>query len=262
MIKLVVSDVDGTLREEGTGHEQPEVIEMVEKLEKKGIVFAFASGRSYEGIVGTFPELENVAVFISNNGACVTEKGKTIVSYEISRELVTEVVEYIRNVPDSSILVTTEKYSYTESKNEEFIQWIIEGYKTDLQCVEDVLSDIHEPILKIAMFVKGVDAATAQIDAKERFDGQLSVMGAGRHWVDFIRSDVDKGNAVKRLQEKLNVTPEETMTFGDNLNDIGLMECAGHSFAVYNARSEVKDAASGVLPEGDMAVIDKIAELL
>lgn len=262
MIKLVVSDVDGTLREEGTGHEQPEVIEMVNKLADKGIVFAFASGRSYEGIVGTFPELENVAVFISNNGACVTEKGKTIVSYEMSRELVTEVVEYIRNVSGSSILVTTERYSYTESKDEEFIQWIIEGYRTDLQCVDDVLTDIHEPILKIAMFIKGVDAATAQVEAKAKFDGRLSVMGAGRHWVDFIRDDVDKGNAVKELQKKLNISSQETMTFGDNLNDIGLMKCAVHSFAVYNSRTETKEAAAEILPEGENAVLDKLAELL
>ena len=135
MIKLIVTDVDGTLLTEGTSEPQPQITETVRSLMKKGITFAFASGRSYESILGVFPELDDEAVFISNNGACVTEKGQTIVSYAMDRETVADVVSYIRSVSGSNILVTTEKYSYTESTDKEFIDWIRYGYSIDLQCL-------------------------------------------------------------------------------------------------------------------------------
>ncbi len=261
MIKLIVTDVDGTLLTEGTSEPQPQITETVRSLIKKGITFAIASGRSYESILGVFPELENDAVFISNNGACVTEKGQTIVSYAINEETVADVVSYIRSVSGSNILVTTEKYSYSESTDKEFIDWIRNGYSIDLQCVENVLG-IDEPIVKLAMFISGVDAAVASEAAKKHFGSNISIMGAGKHWVDFIRDDVDKGNAVVKLQEKLGVTRYETMTFGDNLNDIGLMKCAEYGCAVYGARQEVKDAAHEVLPDEDYAVLNKMKEFL
>lgn len=261
MIKLIVTDVDGTLLTEGTSEPQPQITETVRCLAGKGVTFAFASGRSYESILGVFPELENEAVFISNNGACVTERGRTIVSYAIDRKTVADIVSYIRSVSGSNILVTTEKYSYTESSNREFIDWIINGYSIDLQCIENVLG-IEDPIVKLAMFLGGTDAAVASAAAKKHFGSRIGVMGAGKHWVDFIRDDVDKGNAVAKLQEKLGITRHETMTFGDNLNDIGLMQCAEYGFAVSGARQEVKDAAYGILPDEDFAVLNKMRTLI
>lgn len=59
-------------------------------------------------------------------------------------------------------------------------------------------------------------------------------------------ASVDKGNALRTLQQVFGVAKEETMAFGDNTNDIGLMQAAGLSYAVENARPEVKAAA--VLP--------------
>ncbi|MCI8306612.1 MAG: HAD family phosphatase [Lachnospiraceae bacterium] len=261
MIKLIVTDIDGTLLTEGTSEPHPQITEAVRSLIKKGITFAFASGRSYESILGVFPELEDEAVFISNNGACVTEKGQTIVSYAIDGETVADVVKYIRSVSGSNILVTTEMNSYSESTDQEFIDWIRYGYSIDLQCVDDVLA-IEEPIVKLAMFTRGIDAAVASGAAKSHFESKISVMGAGKHWVDFIRDDVDKGNAVIKLQEKLGITRYETMTFGDNLNDIGLMKCAEYGCAVFGARQEVKDAAHEVLPNEKYAVLNRMREFI
>lgn len=45
MIKLIVSDVDGTLVPEGTNHINPELFELIRRLKKEGIYFAVASGR-------------------------------------------------------------------------------------------------------------------------------------------------------------------------------------------------------------------------
>ena len=66
---------------------------------------------------------------------------------------------------------------------------------------------------------------------------------AGVQWIDTMDPAVNKGNAVKLLQESLEILPEETMAFGDQLNDIEMLKRAYYSFAVSNARPETKLAA-------------------
>ena len=54
---------------------------------------------------------------------------------------------------------------------------------------------------------------------------------------------MNKGAAVRLLQESLGISQKETMVFGDQMNDIEMLERAYYSFAVANAREEVKRAA-------------------
>lgn len=70
---------------------------------------------------------------------------------------------------------------------------------------------------------------------------------------------INKGGAVKLLQESLGITPEETMVFGDQMNDIEMMQQAYYSFAVGNARPEVKAAARF---QADVNVKDGVLKVL
>lgn len=63
-------------------------------------------------------------------------------------------------------------------------------------------------------------------------------------WIDIANANVHKGTTVEQLQRILNVTPEETMVFGDGYNDMELLVCGTYSFAVRNAVQEIKDAAN------------------
>ncbi|MBQ8188692.1 MAG: HAD hydrolase family protein, partial [Lachnospiraceae bacterium] len=65
-------------------------------------------------------------------------------------------------------------------------------------------------------------------------------------WVDFMDKSVDKGNALRTIQEALGISKEETMSFGDNNNDLGLMLAAEESYAVENAVEDVKKAAKHI----------------
>ena len=60
MIKLIVSDIDGTLVPEGNTDLNPEYLEVIKKLTEKGIVFAAASGRHASSINAVFRTMEPV----------------------------------------------------------------------------------------------------------------------------------------------------------------------------------------------------------
>jgi HAD superfamily hydrolase (TIGR01484 family) len=70
-------------------------------------------------------------------------------------------------------------------------------------------------------------------------------------WIDIAGYGVHKGSTVQKLQEILNVSPEETMAFGDGYNDLELLAQAEYSFAMRNAFEEVKHAARFVTGTND-----------
>ena len=87
----------------------------------------------------------------------------------------------------------------------------------------------------------------------------MKITISGDMWMDCMKTGVNKGAAVKLLQDSLSIKPEETMTFGDQLNDIEMLKQAYYSFAVANARPEVKEAARF---ETDSNVQDGVLKIL
>ena len=57
---------------------------------------------------------------------------------------------------------------------------------------------------------------------------------------------MDKGNALQTVQKKLGISREETMAFGDNNNDIGMILAAGESYGVENGVKELKEKAKHI----------------
>ena len=111
--------------------------------------------------------------------------------------------------------------------------------------MKDVTKEPVE-IQKLAIYRKaGIAAIGDAVEA--RWKDTFRVFQAGECWIDFVDLAADKGNALKKLQEILGITKEETMAFGDNFNDIGMFQQAGESYAVANAAEEVKKACSAFL---------------
>jgi hydroxymethylpyrimidine pyrophosphatase-like HAD family hydrolase len=107
------------------------------------------------------------------------------------------------------------------------------------------------------------DASQAAASIRERLAGRANVMAAGARWVDVVSNEADKGTALARLQSLLGISREETAAFGDNGNDIGMLKLAGHSYAVANARQEVKEEATCVIgPMREDAVLQVIRSWL
>lgn len=241
MIKLVATDVDGTLVEEGTPHLNPRLLDVILELKEKGVLFVAASGRQYASMYRMFEPVADQMIFVAENGGYVVCRGKQMECRTLDRKLFLDVVDFTRDQKDCFILVNAPLQAYTESKDQGFIEMIRKGYQGELEPVEDV-TVLDAPIVKTAIYCPE-DAASMAARVRERFGDRANVMAAGKHWVDIVGLDVDKGLALARIQELMKIKKEETMAFGDNHNDIGMLLNAGESYAVANAREEVKQAA-------------------
>ena len=134
-----------------------------------------------------------------------------------------------------------------ESENKEFLDLITYGYHNTFRRVKDVLAEEDE-IIKIAVYRKGSIRQLGESLLIPAWRERVKVCMAGDEWVDFMDLSVDKGNALKILENYLGIRPEQVMAFGDNNNDIGMMLAAGKSYAVDTAVPEVKQAAGNVCP--------------
>lgn len=261
MIKLIASDVDGTLLPEGTADLNPELYDVILKLKEKGIVFAAASGRQANSVKTVFAPVEQEMYFITNNGGYVTYRDEVLACRAFDGKTIEEILAYVRSLENTFYLVTSPDGDYTDCQDKEMLEWLREGYRIHIDQIGDVMEKA-DCLVKISAFLKDKDAAKEAVPAKTFFEGKAMVTAAGDHWVDFTAPGSEKGNALKELQERLHVTAEETMAFGDNNNDIGMLKNAGESYAVSEAREEVKAVCKYILPDTNKNSVLKILKTL
>lgn len=262
MIKLIASDLDGTLLPEGTPDIDPKIYEVIRRLQDAGVTFVAASGRNYESVMSIFGSMEKELTVISDNGGYLARGGVEMECYSFPRDLLEEVVTLVRSIPDVWIMASAARGTYTDMNEPKFVRWIREGYKMDMQVVDDLLS-VSEPLIKVAIYTCVKDAAEVAEPLRQQLGDRVSIAVAGERWVDIMMPGISKGRALAKLQQSLGITREETAVFGDNGNDIPMLRQAAESYAVANARDEVKKAAKYVL--GDVsqgAVLAQLEQML
>lgn len=258
MIKLIVSDIDGTLVRDGENQINKELFDVIMRLKKeKQIHFAAASGRQAASIEYTFAPIGKEIFYIAENGAYLGCLGRNLFLYPMERTDALELIADIRKNPNLDLVISGASHAYMETKNQEFIDWVRDGYHFDVVQVEDV-TKVDDSIIKVAAYKKS-DIQTEANAFWEKYSDRMKITISGDMWMDCMALGVNKGNAVKTIQESLDIRPEETMAFGDQLNDLEMLDQAYYSFAVANAREEVRRAARF---QADSNVNDGVLKIL
>ncbi|MDF2594434.1 MAG: family phosphatase [Clostridia bacterium] len=259
MIKLIVSDMDGTLLN-NKGELSPEFFEVFKELKKRGIVFAVASGRQYFTLHQTFKAIAEDIIFIAENGTYGLYKGQEIAHNPLEESLVKALIQKGRLIKDTDIVVCTKTGAYIENNTPRLIDEVKKYYvKHDI--VEDLMQ-VKGDVLKVTLCdFKGAEVNSHPhfIDLKET----LQICIAGERWLDMMAKGINKGTVIKQIQKTFDIKYEETMVFGDYLNDYEMMENAYYSYAMENAHPELKKAARFRAQSNEAnGVIEKIKEML
>lgn len=250
MIKLIATDIDGTLISEGTDKINPELYDIVRELKTYGVVFAAASGREYDSIYRVFEPIKDDMIFVAQNGAFVMCRGVEISRKPIRRSVAEELIGVLRQRDDCQFQASAPEGIYLDYRDEYYLNVLTKGYKNNITFVDDV-TKVDTDYVKISIFQK--DGITEQMKRDmlvPRWQDRLQVVVSGTNWIDFMNPEVDKGNAVATIQKVLNIGVDETMAFGDNNNDIGMLRRAKYSYAVANASDNLKEVANYVAKAG------------
>lgn len=261
MIRLIVSDIDGTLVPEGSTSLNPEYMEVIRALTDCGVQFAAASGRQASSINAVFHEIRDRIFYLADNGAYIQKYGMTANEVRMNPEDVTELIRDARKVPGCSVLLSTKDGFYTDEKNPEFHHLVFVEYAGTGGVVENVES-CADSCVKLSLYCW--NGSKAVFDSLyEKWEDKLAVNISGAQWVDFNDPASTKGNAVGWLQKELGITPEETVVFGDNFNDISMLKRAKRSYASVLSHPDVKkEAAYEVASYEEDGVLQVLKELL
>ena len=96
MIRLIASDVDGTLIKDSTPDLYPEMVRAIRELKKRGILFCAASGRQYESLRNVFREVADDIAYIAENGALICYRNEIISVTPMKREHITGIMKMLR----------------------------------------------------------------------------------------------------------------------------------------------------------------------
>ena len=118
------------------------------------------------------------------------------------------------------------------------------GY--DIQAVGDLTKNVPDEIVKISLYHHNMVEQLTDPWFRPRWENRVRLNVAGIQWLDCVPVSSGKGTAVEFIQQALSIGREETMAFGDNQNDMDMLNCARTSFAVANAREELKKMATGI----------------
>lgn len=258
-VKLVVTDMDGTLLN-SQGEVSDRFYSLFEQLKANNIHFVAASGRQYYSIIKKLSPIVEDITIVAENGGIARQGAKELLVTHMDNQSILKLITLLRTIKDSYIVLCGKKSSYIETKNEAFIALFNEYYAT-YEKVEDLTKVSDDDFIKIAVY-HFESSESAIYPSVKHLEDKLQVKVSGQNWLDISHPNANKGYALQLLQNKLGLTPSQTMVFGDYNNDLEMLGLADFSFAMDNAHPNVKKVANYTTKSNDENGVEHILEQL
>ena len=242
MIKIIFSDMDGTLLT-SEGKLPDGFDEMISKLKSRGVIFSPASGRQYFSLLESFPQYKDDFIFLADGGTLVVRNGKQMFSQPMKKEIALEILKESAQIENIMRVYCGIHNAYIQDFQD------VPEYRTQLAKyytrtgIVKSWEEIDDVLIKMAFFDGTKNAETKIYPKLEKFNGEVQVLLSSNEWVDVMMPHVDKGSAVRKIQQMLGIKPEECAAFGDYLNDCEMLQSVGYGFAMSNAHPDLKKFA-------------------
>lgn len=255
-IKMIVSDLDGTMIDETHRIPAPNV-EAVKEALAAGIIVTFATGRMYNSAKPYAEELGITAPLITYNGAVVkTVDGKLIGDSYMDSAVVKEVLKYCFDKNIYVQLYSEGEFYYVEKTEKARIYEKAAGIKGHTAGREGMFARTENVEKLLIVGATSEIADDIVVDLNIRFSGLLAAMKSTDVYIEIIKPSVSKAGAMLMLAERYGIAVDEIMALGDSFNDISMLKAAGCSVAMGDAEDIVKETAryvTGNCADGGLA---------
>ena len=269
MYKLVAIDLDGTmLNSYGIVTEYTKKV--IKETIEKGTDVIIASGRPIDSIQTIAKEIGSNKYFIAGNGAMVYDIEKDQVIYEkyMSKQKILEIIKLCEensisyNVyTDKTILATSLKYNVLYYHKENLKKE--ENKKTNINIISDMYEYIknneEEKFLKITVCddnksifnsvirklkkIENIDVLDVSHMSRKIIKQGTQDIPIEYYYTEISRKNVDKWYALEYLINEINISKDEVIAIGDNINDKKMIETAGMGIVMQGSTPVVTDIA-------------------
>lgn len=256
---LYVTDLDGTLLNK---HDEinPESIEIINGLVKKGMLFTYATARSLVSASVVTQGLSTDIPVIVYNGAFIIHPstGEILSKESFTIEEMKQVIEVLERFDISPLVYSwvegVEKVSWIVSKENEGIKRYLSLRKGDKR-LRPILT--KEELYQGDMFYFTCIGEQEELQAvydifskDERFRCTIQQeLYRPEYWCEIMPPKATKAEAIWKLKKIWNC--DRVVSFGDAINDIPMFEISDESYAVENAVDELKEIATGVIESNE-----------
>lgn len=243
MIKLVASDMDGTLLDEGS-RVPSETFDLIRGLACEGIRFCAASGRRFDTLQEFFAPVADSIDYVASNGAQVVVGGVLVDREVFSHAALRRLLFVTRRFDCLHLVVFDRVNSYlfddASSYRAEFDKDLPNSIRVDEMPPADV------SIVKASLFCDREPMDMAYVLSRE-FEGDFVFAPSGSNWIDVMQRGVSKATGIEQVMLAHGVGADEVMAFGDSMNDYEILRMVGESRAMGNARYAVKAISKKVI---------------
>ena len=245
MIKLVVSDIDGTLVDQSEELREP-AFRMVSWLRERGVLFTLATGR-VQGMAEKYAEKLGIAVpYVASNGASLILNGKAIRRDTVPLRPLEEMI-LRADALGLSVIYSPDGYERVQRVTP-FILGQQRAFSRYFHVEPLTRQDFATGQIEKLCLMD--DDRTGRIEEIARMaavlPGAYGFTRYGDRAVEIVRGGATKASGVRELARLLGVSLSEVLTAGDDENDLEMLSEAGVGVTVQNALPKVKARASYV----------------
>lgn len=271
-IKIIATDVDGTLVADDHLTIPPINIKSLKMAKESDIKIVISTGRPYSLTDIESDKLGSVDYLVLSNGAVVVDARTLEVIYNC----------YLPPEPLEKIIPIFEKYPviyeiYADCKGY-VTQYTYDNYFEIDGLPQVFLKEYRERMIICdapydIIYTKSVEKLNVDYIPKEYIEAVMEelkeipdlVFSAGFQGnMEITAKGADKGKALAWLAEQLGISSEKIMAFGDSANDVTMLKFAGYSYAMISGNQKAKDAAKYVtkLSNNEGGVGDTVKDVL
>ena len=244
-IQMLMADVDGTLVTPQKDLTE-RAIQAVTRLRYIGKKFTMISSRPPYGMRSLVDALEvSQPIVAFNGGMLVTQEGKTIYQYELSPEIISQVLSQLQQYGLSPRLYTPQAW-YINSPHQPHMEHETCTIETRPTVVDDFSPD-YKQVVKMTGVSDDYEAVSACQKSLSRLLGdKASVLCSQRYYLDITHQLANKGHAVELIAQWEKLSKHEIAVIGDMPSDVPMFKQAGLSIAMGNANLSVQKQADFV----------------
>jgi Cof subfamily protein (haloacid dehalogenase superfamily) len=237
-IRLVAADMDGTLLN-SKRELPPDLAEVINRLNDKGIRFAAASGRSYSNLRLSFTDVDAPMIYIADNGGNIVDDRTVIYEHGFTPVQLAQVEAFMQPIRHVYLMYSSAECGYLYASYPQEIKDFYAKYYRVFHEIDSV-SEITSLVNKVTIYdpsEEGAEVNTMPLLQPLTADYDISLDGFC--WCNIGLTGTCKGKAIEFIQNKYGIRYEQTMIFGDYLNDCSMMPKAYYSYAMGNAHPDL-----------------------
>ena len=245
MIRLIASDMDGTLLDDES-RVPPETFELIHALAERGVRFVASSGRRYDTLRWMFEPVADEIDYVGSLGTQVYADGRLLAREVFSTAAVLRLFETCQMFDCLHLALYDTNHSYLLNDQSSYLREL----DKDLPDAERVY-DPPSPDVSIIKASVCCDRPEQIMDMAYVLERELSewftFLPSGSRWIDVTPRHVSKATGLSQVLRYWGIEPEETLAFGDSMNDYAMLRYVGHPIVMESARYAVKQVAQRVV---------------